>query len=104
VDIINGRALIEWFGEWPSFHDAEALALRLDSGQRANGIAGLQLDVHLFAVDGRLPNGSLNFVNHTVATLEFEEIEDLELDGRCRYVLVTEVEPHEPGPHPVYGR
>jgi hypothetical protein len=35
----------------------------------------------VFAVDGALPNGRLNFVLHTVATLQFEGVEDVELDG-----------------------
>ena len=66
---------------WPSFHDAEVYALRLESGQLRDGIVRLQLDVHVFAVDGQLPNGRLNFVNHTLVTLEFGEVEALELDG-----------------------
>jgi hypothetical protein len=28
-----------------------------------------------------LPNGQMNWVNHTVATLEFERVESLRLDG-----------------------
>jgi hypothetical protein len=133
VDVINGDALIERFGNWPSFHDAEVLAVRLDSGQRSDGVVRLQLDIHLLPVDGQR--------HHTLATLEFEEIEEVELDGfgpqnvlfdlvleevrlaagrqiqvelqssnglggtfRCRQIVVVGVEPHEPGPHSVYGR
>lgn len=79
--VIAADALIERFGEWPSFHDAEVLALRLDSGQRSNTAASLELDIHLFAVDGQLADGGLNFVKHTMATLQFEEIEAVKLDG-----------------------
>ena len=129
------------FGEWPSFHDAEVLAVRLDSGQRSQGIASLELDVHLFAVAGKRPDGGLNFVKHTVATLGFEGVDALQIEDfgrqnvlfdltfeqvdlghgrevqvdldsshglagrfRCREVAVLRVEPHEPGPHSVYGR
>jgi hypothetical protein len=81
VEVINREALTERFGEWPSFDDAEIYALRLDSGQLSDGIVRLQLDVHVFAVDGRLANGRLNFVNHTLVTLEFDEVEALEMDG-----------------------
>lgn len=81
VRVLNSEALESRFGEWPSFHDAEILSLRLDSGQRSDGIARLELDVHLFAVDGVLPNGRVNFVLHTVATLQFEGVEDVELGG-----------------------
>ena len=79
--VIAADALIERFGEWPSFHDAEVLALRLDSGQRSNTAPSLELDIHLFAVDGQRADGGLNFVKHTMATLQFEEIEAVKLDG-----------------------
>jgi hypothetical protein len=81
VDIWNAEALTEIFGGWPSFHDAEILGLRVDSGQRSNGVVTLQLDVHLFAADGVLPDGRMNWVKHTLATLEFERVESLRLDG-----------------------
>jgi Immunity protein 50 len=66
---------------WPSFHDAEVLGLRLDSGQRADGIVRLQLDVHVFAVESPPSRDRLSFAKHTVVTLEFEEVEAVELDG-----------------------
>jgi hypothetical protein len=81
VEVFNQEALTERFGEWPSFHDAEIYGLRLDSGQRADGVVRLELDIHVFAVDGVRPDGHLNFVSHTLTTLEFEEVEALELDG-----------------------
>jgi Immunity protein 50 len=81
VDVFNEEALVERFGEWPSFHDAEIYGVRLDSGQRADGVVRLELDIHVFAVDGVRPDGHLNYLNHTLVTLEFEEVEALELDG-----------------------
>jgi Immunity protein 50 len=81
VDIVNSEALVERFGEWPSFHDAEVYGLRLDSGQRTDGTVRVQLDVHVFTVDGRLPGGRHNFACHTLVTFEFDEVEALELDG-----------------------
>ncbi len=57
------------------------LSLRLDSGQRTDGTVRLQLDVHVFAIDGQLPVGRFNRVEHTSVTFEFEEVEALELDG-----------------------
>ena len=75
MDVINREALVERFGEWPSFHDAEVYALRLDSGQGTDGVLRLELDVHVFDVDGTLPDGRFNFVRHTLVTLVFEEVE-----------------------------
>jgi hypothetical protein len=76
ADLLESR-----FGSWPSFHDAEVLALRLDSGQRSDGSPRLEMDVHLFAVDGTLSDGRANFVLHTLVTLRFAGIETLRLDG-----------------------
>ena len=81
VDIVNSEALVERFGDWPSFHDAEVYGVRLDSGQRTDGVARLQLDVHVFAIDGQLPGGRFSFVDHTLVTFEFEDIGAVELDG-----------------------
>jgi hypothetical protein len=80
VDVINREALVDRFGDWPSFHDAEVYGLRLDSGQRTDGVARLQLDVHVFAIDGQLPDGWFNCVDHTLVTFEFEGVEAVELD------------------------
>jgi hypothetical protein len=79
--IVNSETLESRLGSWPSFHDAEVLSVRLDSGQRSDGRARLELDIHVFDVDGQLPDGRLNFVRHTIATLEFAGVESLELDG-----------------------
>lgn len=81
VDVLNAEALEARFGGWPSFHDAEVLAVRLDSGQRCDGHTRLELDIHVFDIDGRLANGRFNFVKHTVATVEFVGVENVELDG-----------------------
>jgi immunity protein 50 of polymorphic toxin system len=81
VDVINAEALVDRFGEWPSFHDAEVLGLRLDSGQRTDGIVRLQLDVHVFAIERGAARDRLSFVNHTLATLEFDEVEAVEFEG-----------------------
>jgi Immunity protein 50 len=79
VQIINREALEERFGSWPSFHDAEIYAVRLDSGQQSNGRPSIELDIHLFAIDGVREGGRFNFVRHTLATLRFEGVEEVEL-------------------------
>jgi hypothetical protein len=82
MKVINREVLTERFaGKWPSFHDAEVYGLRLDSGQRSDGVVRLELDLHVFDVDGTLPDGRLNVTTHTLVTLEFEEVEMVELDG-----------------------
>ena len=81
VDIINREALEERFGDWPSFHDAEVQAVRLDSGQRMDRKPSVELDIHTFATDGVRPDGHLNSIRHTLVTLGFEGAESIALDG-----------------------
>jgi hypothetical protein len=81
IYIFNREELEERFGGWPSFHDSEVQAVRLDSGQRTDGKPTVELEVHLFDVDGVLPTGQLNFVRHTLTTLRFVGAEATELDG-----------------------
>ena len=81
IPLLNREALEERFGGWPSFHDAEVLAVRFDNGQRSDADPSVELDIHVFAVDGLLDERRLNFVLHTVVTLRFEEVEEIELDG-----------------------
>jgi len=40
-----------------------------------------RVDVHLFAVDGSLPESRFSFALHTLATLQFEGVEEEELEG-----------------------
>lgn len=74
MDIQNREALIERFGEWPSFHDAEVYAARFESGQLSDGVPRLQLDIHLFQWEANTPDGRSVFANHTLATIEFADL------------------------------
>jgi hypothetical protein len=131
MDVINREALVERFGDWPSFHDAEIYAVHLDSGQRTDGVPRLQLDVYVIGPAGE----------HTLVTLAFTDVEAVELDGfgpqnvlddlvmedvtaaagrqvqvtlpsnnglagsfRCRTVTVLDAVAFAPGSHSVYGR
>lgn len=80
VSVFNREALEERFGSWPSFHDAEVLGVRLDSGQRSDGRTRLELDIHVFDVDGVLPSGRFALVKHTLVTFEFVGVESVRLD------------------------
>lgn len=97
VTVFNAEALESRFGSWPSFHDAEILALRLDSGQRSDGRVRLELDIHLFTSEGNLPDGRFNSVLHTVATLEFTDLADVELDRFGPQNVLFDLELHDLG-------
>src|SRR5687768_3871238 len=76
----NADALLEIFGAWPSFHDAEVIALRLDR----TGDAGPVLDVqiHVFAMSDRVDEqGYYVLTNHTLVTFRFTDVNCVELSG-----------------------
>ena len=82
AEIENAEALTKIFGEWPSFHDAEVLRIRLDNregevvdehGQRP--YPTVECDIHLFEMtDVVTPKGFYETRNHTLVTLSFEAV------------------------------
>jgi len=81
IDVLDSEVLIARFGRWPSFHDAEVLAVRLDSGRLAEGRPSIELDIHLFAVDGTHADGTMNYAQHTLATIRFEDTGEVEIEA-----------------------
>ena len=78
--IVNSEALVERFDGWPSFHDAEVLAVRLRV--EASGKPCLEADIHLFTMTDEVDqSGALRLTNHTTATFWFEGVRGLALDG-----------------------
>ena len=74
-DVPGADAVTAWFGRWPSFHDAEILALHLNrAGSSLLRIHAWNLESHI--VDGK---SSLRLTKHAVVTFRFTEISDLEL-------------------------
>lgn len=65
-----------WFGEVPTFHDAEIISLCLSR------TGASELKVHGWIMtDGVDPNGYIVLDKHAVVTFRFEEVMDLQLDG-----------------------
>jgi hypothetical protein len=56
VQIERAAELEEVFGQWPSFHDAEVLALRLDRGDDSTDPQSmgprLEADIYVFELTG----------------------------------------------------
>ena len=73
-DIPGAAAVSTWFGEWPSFHDAEILHLHL------NRAGTSQLSVHAWKVSPEVDaQGQFHREKHAVVTFELKDISDLEL-------------------------
>lgn len=77
VPTVPGAAeLAQWFGRWPSFHDAEVLEVTLRrSGESYIRVSMLNVRVEVGA-DGQ---HYTSYDHHAVVTFLLEEVSDLEL-------------------------
>lgn len=106
-DIVGTEAVLSWFGEWPTFHDAEVLELRLDR----EGVSWLKIHAWLTTKETYEKEGKQYFRTdrHAVVTFQFDEILDLQLaDFSAQNVIFgLEVErterAHRLVLHPCYG-
>lgn len=94
--IKNAERLLDILGYWPGFHDAEVYAVAL---RRAPGASWeidadfplLDLSVHLFETTSEVDSkGYFILKKHTMATLRFAGIEDVQLsDFNCQNVILS---------------
>ena len=90
--IANREALEERFSGWPSFHDAEVLAVRLDNGDGSDGRPSVELDVHVFVMTREVnEDGKYVLRSHTLVTLRFEGVRDVELYYFARQNVLFEM-------------
>ncbi|MBY5779445.1 Imm50 family immunity protein [Rhizobium leguminosarum] len=82
--IPGGPELLAWFGQKPTFHDAEILSLALNR----TGISELKIHgwIGTDAVD---QDGYRVLDKHAVVTFTFEDIMDLQLDGFSRQNVIN---------------
>lgn len=79
--ILNAEALTEVFGSWPLFHDAEVHRIRLTRSGPGTSPA-LEADIHLFEISAEVgPDGTYRQDKHILATLLFEGVDQLQLEG-----------------------
>jgi hypothetical protein len=75
-EVPGGLELVRWFGEVPSFHDAEILSLDLRRWGQST------LRVHGFVATDKIDKGGyVVFDKHAIVTFLIEDIMDLQLDG-----------------------
>ena len=72
----GGQDLVQWFGQVPSFHDAEILSLNL----RRNGQSSVCL--HGWIMTAQVcQDGQLALDKHAIVTFLIDGVMDLQLDG-----------------------
>jgi hypothetical protein len=74
LDMAGVSDVMDWFGEWPSFHDAEVTRIHI------NRSGPSYMDVHAFRMTSEVtPTGHYRCDKHAVVTFEFEDIAEMEL-------------------------
>lgn len=82
-DLTGGDELLTWFGEVPTFHDAEIISLSLSRTGTS------ELRIHGWVMtDGVDPDGYIVLDKHAVVTFTFTDIMDLQLDGFSRQNVI----------------
>ena len=81
MDFVEGHArLTSLFGRWPSFHDAEVLALGYE--RRRDAGPTIVLVVHLWESTGETDErGCFVLVKHTRTTLRFHDCDEIAIDA-----------------------
>ena len=90
----GAQAVADWFGEWPSFHDAEVLELHL----ARRGVSWLKL--HAWRrTDEVEADGTFVLDRHAVVSFQLQDVLDLELaDFSGQNVIAgLSIEPGERG-------
>jgi Immunity protein 50 len=85
LDGIGAETLVTWFGEWPSFHDAEIMSVHLDR----EAMSSLRIRVWKRG-DQTDDQGYFVRLKETVVVFEFREIKYLRLEGEdadCQNVI-----------------
>jgi hypothetical protein len=111
--IVGSEKLTKIFGYWPSFHDAEVLELHFVRGsvQPEKGVYDfpvLTLKVHVWQLTKSVdPEGYLILEHHTLATLQFRDISDFQMQGfnhqNAMMELVLAIKERTEGPSPYFA-
>ena len=83
-DVAGVREFVEWFGSWPTFHDAEVTRIHL------NRSGASYIDVHVFRMTSQISStGHYVCDQHAVVTFEIEGILSMEMVDFNRQNVVS---------------
>ena len=76
-NIPGAESLVKWFGQWPSFHDAEIMTVHIDRERRASFVR-----VRVFTVSDRT-DSSGRFIRErdALVVFEFTGIRTMRIEG-----------------------
>jgi hypothetical protein len=73
-EVAGAEALIQWFGKWPSFHDAEVLSLEL------NRVGASCVRIHTWEMTNEIDaNGFYVLRKHVIVSFFLDRLKDIEL-------------------------
>jgi hypothetical protein len=88
--VVNHELVTDWFGYWPSFHDAEVLSIYLDRRPRETGPGpSLTIRLHAFEATSEVDDrGYYQLRKRVIITLGFDGVEGMALDDfNCQNVV-----------------
>jgi immunity protein 50 of polymorphic toxin system len=89
-DILNADLVTNIFGNWPSFHDAEILSIRMD---RTTGQPSLEIEIHVFQMTGSIDEAGYYVLrDHTLATIRFDDIDGLEISDFNHQNVIDDID------------
>ncbi len=79
-EIKNSEIVINHFGYWPSFHDAEIISIKFERNPD-KGNSSVHMRVYAFEMTDKLIGRYFNLIKHCVIDIEFIDISNNEMDG-----------------------
>ena len=79
--VVGHKLVTDWFGYWPSFHDAEILSIHLDREPLGGGVGpSLTVRVQAFEMTGQIDeDGCYRLQKQVIVAFDFDGIEELTL-------------------------
>jgi hypothetical protein len=93
--ISDNHLVLEAFGRWPSFHDAEVHCVVLDRTRRSDSgayVPSLELVVRGWNLVRDDDSGLLKAENDSIVSFRFEEVTDVEFEGFNRQNVLDYLE------------
>jgi hypothetical protein len=89
-DIEGASEIVDWFGRWPSFHDAEVLSVVLERASESC------IKIHTFEMTNKVdPRGFYVLQKHVIVSFWFEEVLSLSLTGFNNQNVISGLDLHK---------
>jgi hypothetical protein len=89
----EGSAIVtNWFGHWPSLHDAEVLSASFRRGLDGTWLPRLCADMHAFQMTPEVDErGHFKCIKHCVIELRFHDVDNVELRNFTQQNVIDDI-------------